>query len=547
MTQPALLSCRARRRTSSDSYRVTCGVMRRPLCVIVVIMVMCGGTARAAITATGDVLPDPIVPFDDVDVGRDGVGSLVIDGGSTLESNYVNIGEEGIGFVTVTGPGSMWSNYGGNVGERGVGRMEVLDGAIVDASGPSQGLWIGEDYGGNGTVVVDGPGSVLRVDAPLGVGRYGVGLLQVSGGAIVDVPNGWTEFGAQSRVEFDGGLIRTEVLYNEGTIVGHGTLQLMSSQTNDNRGRIESGAGQRLTFAGSGSIENFGVIEADGSEIEFANAVYSRGDGNGTGEIVLRDGVLRFSQVSGEGLRNESLLMADGGTNHVYGSVRGANRGTMLVTNDSTLTFHDGVTWDSTSEMIIDAGSTARFLTDAVFGGVLTLSIGAEDAPTPVQTVGETQLHDTALRIRLAEAYSPQVGDIFPLVNSSTITSAPYMTELPALPFGMMWEMDRNSSSIQLRILATPDGDYNGDGTVDASDYTVWRDTLGSSSALAADGDGSGMVDQNDYIVWKDNFGATASSSPANPPGAATLAAVPEPATGLLLLIGAMLLARRRS
>ena len=33
-------------------------------------------------------------------------------------------------------------------------------------------------------------------------------------------------------------------------------------------------------------------------------------------------------------------------------------------------------------------------------------------------------------------------------------------------------------------------GDYNGDGVVDAADYTVWRDTFGQTGAdLAADGD----------------------------------------------------------
>jgi dienelactone hydrolase len=42
------------------------------------------------------------------------------------------------------------------------------------------------------------------------------------------------------------------------------------------------------------------------------------------------------------------------------------------------------------------------------------------------------------------------------------------------------------------------DGDYNGDGTVDTADYTVWRDGLGTTFTQA------------DYDVWKDNFGNTA-------------------------------------
>ena len=62
-----------------------------------------------------------------------------------------------------------------------------------------------------------------------------------------------------------------------------------------------------------------------------------------------------------------------------------------------------------------------------------------------------------------------------------------------------------------------PLGDYNRDGTVDSSDYTVWRDTLGGQVGyyFGADGSGNGMIDQPDYQVWRANFGATASSTPA--------------------------------
>lgn len=50
-------------------------------------------------------------------------------------------------------------------------------------------------------------------------------------------------------------------------------------------------------------------------------------------------------------------------------------------------------------------------------------------------------------------------------------------------------------------------GDYNGDGVVDAGDYTIWRETLNSSTDLRADGDHSGTVDERDYQIWKVQFG----------------------------------------
>jgi hypothetical protein len=89
-----------------------------------------------------------------------------------------------------------------------------------------------------------------------------------------------------------------------------------------------------------------------------------------------------------------------------------------------------------------------------------------------------------------------------------------------------------------------PSGDYNGDGTVDAADYTVWRDTFGqtvTSPGSGADGDESGEIDAGDYLYWKDRFGQVVSGA-----GAASTAIVPEPATIALISGGLLLLASRR-
>jgi len=56
-------------------------------------------------------------------------------------------------------------------------------------------------------------------------------------------------------------------------------------------------------------------------------------------------------------------------------------------------------------------------------------------------------------------------------------------------------------------------GDYNLDGLVDAADYSVWRDALGSGDNLAADGNHDGVVGPEDYDIWKANFGAVAAAS----------------------------------
>lgn len=78
--------------------------------------------------------------------------------------------------------------------------------------------------------------------------------------------------------------------------------------------------------------------------------------------------------------------------------------------------------------------------------------------------------------------------------------------------------------AVEVPLLA---GDYNDDGVVDAADYTVWRDALGSTMPLANDPLG-GTIGAAQYEQWRDNFGATQ-------PAALEATAVPEPAAGALL------------
>jgi hypothetical protein len=90
-------------------------------------------------------------------------------------------------------------------------------------------------------------------------------------------------------------------------------------------------------------------------------------------------------------------------------------------------------------------------------------------------------------------------------------------------------------------ILAPPVnlGDFNGNGIVDAADYTVWRDSLGApdESAIHGNGDGGGIT-QSDYTVWKTHFGTTYSGSAS----LSGVSSVPEPTAAALLFLGFSLL-----
>ncbi len=58
------------------------------------------------------------------------------------------------------------------------------------------------------------------------------------------------------------------------------------------------------------------------------------------------------------------------------------------------------------------------------------------------------------------------------------------------------------------RIVSGVGGDYNGNGIVDAADYTVWRNNNGTVFQLTNEGpDTPGEVTIEDYNFWKANFG----------------------------------------
>ena len=102
---------------------------------------------------------------------------------------------------------------------------------------------------------------------------------------------------------------------------------------------------------------------------------------------------------------------------------------------------------------------------------------------------------------------------------------------LPVLDGGLVWDTSQLSVDGSLCACAPlGTGDYNGNGVVDAADYTVWRDTLGSQVDLRGDGNGDGMVDEADYVFWKDRFG--------NVVGTGSGAAVPEPTSVILVIAG---------
>jgi len=78
--------------------------------------------------------------------------------------------------------------------------------------------------------------------------------------------------------------------------------------------------------------------------------------------------------------------------------------------------------------------------------------------------------------------------------------------------FNQFYGFGRVNADTAIDAVPVASGDYNHNGTVDAADYTLWRNTLGQTGLAhyaGADGNGDGQITQADYNVWRSHYGET--------------------------------------
>ena len=99
--------------------------------------------------------------------------------------------------------------------------------------------------------------------------------------------------------------------------------------------------------------------------------------------------------------------------------------------------------------------------------------------------------------------------------------------------------LDDNDAPRLVITQSAIDGDANLDGCVDGLDYVAWSNNYDQSNMQWEDGDynADGTADGLDYVVWSNNYNVGCPGSPA---------AVPEPSSALVLILGCCALRRRR-
>ncbi len=291
---------------------------------------------------------------------------------------------------------------------------------------------------------------------------------------------------------------------------------LVTIVTGGNQTRFRSDVGSNLKLSG-------GITTTATS----ARGLFVQGDGNGEVSGVIADNagnVAGIINLTKEGAGTWTLTGSNtytGTTTVTAGKllVNDTNAGAGAVIVGATGTFGGIGSIGGNLDMLAD-GST--FTTSFAGGTIDPLAVAGNidlSSLTNALTVSGTGVGSSWDII----TYSGTLTGTFDTVTAgySVNVATPGVIKLVAAPGGLP-------------------GDFNSDGKVDAADYTLWRDNNGSATALPNDGGLGTPIGPAHYTLWKNNFGAMAGSS------IVTSAAVPEPATWLLVSGGLAALASRR-
>jgi hypothetical protein len=373
------------------------------------------------------------------------------------------------------------------------------------------------------------------------------------------------------------GTLRGLTLNNNGTVqanVDSATLTLSpnsfgSSNAVNNNGTMRASGGGRLLMSGS-TYTNYGTFEAlNASTLQMSIATLTNASAG-----TLTGGTYRSIDTGGGATMTLAgpavTTIAAGTTVELSGAAAtmtfaGTNLATSLESNAGTLKIVNGHSFNL-AHTLTNTGTLAGDGT--VVGNVMNSGIVAPGtSPGTLSITGnytqtaagklQIQLASTSLldhlavsqslslagtlSIALVGGFQPALGNEFDILNWGTHDGSFSTIQLPGLTGGLSWDTSRlyTDGVLAIGVGGVLPGDFNSDGTVNAADYTLWRNNLGATEGALLNFNGNGgLIDGTDYALWKLHYGESSLGS-----GAATVAKVPELASAALLLVGLMGLA----
>jgi T5SS/PEP-CTERM-associated repeat protein len=426
-------------------------------------------------------------------LGSGGSTNATISSGARLVSNdSLSTGGEAASNVTLNVTGGRVESDGAITLQRGTTTTVSAAGVIE-----GQNVVLGSN-GGTTITTVTGSNSLLKSRGTLTAGRAGTSSLAISAGA---------------KAESLGPTIIGELAGSSAVVAVSGAGS-----------RLDVGSSLTIGGSGAGSLEIH-----PGGFVPVTNGV-SVGV---LGTLDLTGGTLETS--IGQSITNNGLIRASDGS-----TIRSdiVNAGTLNLLDASTTR---SVTLQANSQMTAD-NSTVGSLTQQPTADLKFTLRSASDFDNLAVT-GAASLGGDVV-VSLLGGFAPIAGTEFQVLIASSISGLPTF-DFSAAPLGsgLAWGVALSPTSISLAIHSSGiAGDYNADGTVNAADYTVWRDNFGSTTVLPNDPSG-GTIGVTQYNTWRSNFGSSNSGS-----AHATALSVPEPATLplALLLFAALIRSRRR-
>ena len=391
------------------------------------------------------------------------------------------------------------------------GTYNISDGATLDVFAIT---WLGAWGGGHG--IVNQTGGTLNTGA-IAVGRDGTGTYNMSGGVL----NQLGTDGFTPNNHFIVGQVGFRDDLAEGTGFFHQTGGDVTIATGVFLGDLDNSegtykiSGGTLNVTGTGAHQNPGDFKSFIGDFSVGGALASNAPND----------TLRVDPANPDDAQGQALDA--NGTFIVSGSAATINIAGNFLANPADK--HDnrsdasGVNRDNSATLVFEIFDTS--------------------GTSLIDVAGVADLDGAVIDLDLMGGFTPSVGTVFDLLTASAFGATGTGTTQnvgtgegftlaaeDAGSFNLGIVAGGNGEILQATFLAAPglEGDYNMDGSVDAADYVVWRKTDGS---------------QEGYDTWRENFGATA--TPGSGLGG-TAQGVPEPAAGLLLLIGAALGLGRR-